>query len=93
MMLGAKAPNCDIYGLFRVLRSHNPSQYSDIVYIITGKRPPEKDVDFIHGIRCKMKSSNNEALSGDRGTFLKEVSVWTERLRLHSMDAVRWGNI
>ena len=93
MMLGAKAPNCDIYGLFRVLRSHNPSQYSDIVYIITEKRPPEKDVDFIHGIRCKMKSSNNEALSGDRGDFLKEVSVWTERLRLHSMDAVRWGNI
>ena len=29
-MLWAKAPNCDIYGLFRVSRSHNPSQYSDI---------------------------------------------------------------
>ena len=31
MMLGAKAPNYDTYGLFRALHSHNPTQYSHIV--------------------------------------------------------------
>lgn len=31
MMLGAKAPNCDAYGLFRASHSHNPPQYSHIV--------------------------------------------------------------
>ena len=31
MTLGAKAPNYDIYGLFRAAHSHNPTQYSHIV--------------------------------------------------------------
>ena len=31
MMLGAKAPNYDAYGLFRASHSHNPPQYSHIV--------------------------------------------------------------
>ena len=31
MMLGAKAPNYDAYGLFRAAHSHNPAQYSHIV--------------------------------------------------------------
>ena len=31
MMLGAKAPNYDTYGLFRAMHSHNPTHYSHIV--------------------------------------------------------------
>ena len=31
MMLGAKAPNSDAYGLFRAMHYHNPTQYSHIV--------------------------------------------------------------
>ena len=31
MMLGAKAPNYDAYGLFRAMHFHNPPQYSHIV--------------------------------------------------------------
>jgi len=34
MMLGAKAPNIDAYGLFRAMHFHNPTQYSHIVGII-----------------------------------------------------------
>ena len=35
MMLGAKAPNYDAYGLFRAAHSHNPAQYSHIVGYIS----------------------------------------------------------
>ena len=31
LMLGAKAPSYDAYGLFRAAHSHNPAQYSHIV--------------------------------------------------------------
>ena len=31
MILGAKAPNYDAYGLFRAAHFHNPPQYSHIV--------------------------------------------------------------
>ena len=35
MMLGAKAPNYDAYGLFRAAHSHIPAQYSHIVGYIS----------------------------------------------------------
>ena len=35
MTLGAKAPNYDIYGLFRAAHSHNPPQYSHIAGLLS----------------------------------------------------------